>query len=122
MALKDIADALVAANRNQTEAQLLDEHYAQDAVSVEAAAQGDMPREAKGLDAIRAKHAWWNENMEMTGGSVSEPMLHGDDRFAVIYEASGREKATGETFEMKEIAVYHVADDKIVREEFFYSM
>ncbi len=47
-------------------------------------------------------------------------MMHGDDRFAVIFEASGKEKATGKPFSMKEVAVYHVADGKIVREEFFY--
>ena len=49
-------------------------------------------------------------------------MPHGEDRFAVIFEAAGRDKSSGDTFEMKEVAVYHVADGKIVREEFFYSM
>ena len=57
--------------------------------------------------------------MKASGGSVSDPMLHGEDRFAVIFEVQGKEKATGTKFDVKEVAVYHVADGKIVREEFF---
>ena len=46
-------------------------------------------------------------------------MLHGDDRFAVIFDVAAREKASGKEMVMKEVAIYHVADGKIVREEFF---
>lgn len=122
MTLKEIADALVEGCRTGKEVENIDRLYAEDAVSAEAASQGDGPREVQGLDAIHAKHKWWNENMEATGGSISDPMLHGDDRFAVIFEVQGREKASGKTFDMKEVAVYHVASGKIVREEFFYTM
>lgn len=121
MDLKTIAEVLVAGCREGREVENFDRLYAEDAVSVEAADQGG-GREAHGREAIRAKHAWWNDNMEMTGGSVSDPLLHGDDRFAVIFEAEGREKAGGKEFSMKEVAVYHVADGRIVREEFFYAM
>ncbi|MEY8842908.1 SnoaL-like domain-containing protein [Cribrihabitans sp. XS_ASV171] len=58
--------------------------------------------------------------MEMIDGDITGPMLHGDDRFAVIFRVKAREKATGKVSEMEEVAVYHVADGKIVREEFFY--
>jgi ketosteroid isomerase-like protein len=119
MTLREIADALVEGCRTGKEAENLGKLYAEDAVSVEAADMGQ-GRETAGLDGIRGKHAWWDEAMEMTGGTVSDPMLHGEDRFAVIFEASGREKATGKTFEMKEIGVYHVKGGKIVREEFYY--
>lgn len=121
MDLKAIATELVAGCREGREVANLDRLYAEDAVSVEAADQGG-GRESRGREAIRAKHAWWNENMEMTGGSISDPMLHGDDRFAVVFEAEGREKASGKAFSMKEVAVYHVRDGHIVREEFFYAM
>ncbi len=120
MTLDEISKALVVACREGREAELLETVYAQDAVSVEASDPGH-GRETVGLDGIRGKHAWWAENMEVTGGSVSDPMPHGDDRFAVIFEVQGREKASGNAFDMKEVAVYHVADGKIVREEFFYS-
>jgi ketosteroid isomerase-like protein len=119
MDIKEIADALVAGCRENRTRANLDLLYAGNAVSVEASDMGN-GREARGLDAIKAKHDWWDANMEMTGGSVSDPMLHGDDRFAVVFEAQGREKANGKTFAMKEVAVYHVANGKIEREEFFY--
>ena len=121
MDLQSIANELVAGCREGREVENLAKLYADDAVSVEAAEQG-MPREAKGLDAIRGKHDWWDNAMEVTSATVSDPMLHGDDRFAVIFEVQGKEKAKGTEFDMKEVGVYHVKDGKIVREEFFYAL
>ena len=91
-----------------------------DAVSVEAQDFMDMGRETHGRDAIRGKHEWWEGAHEVSGASVSDPMPHGEDRFAVIFEVQGTVKETGEAFDMREVGVYHVADGKIVREEFFY--
>ncbi|MEC7257224.1 MAG: nuclear transport factor 2 family protein [Pseudomonadota bacterium] len=119
MKLEEIAAELVAGCRENRTVENLDKLYADHAVSVESRDMGQ-GRECAGLEGIKAKHAWWDENMEMTGGSVSDPMMHGDDRFAVVFEAQGKEKASGNAFDMKEVAVYHVADGKIVREEFFY--
>ena len=121
MALQDIADKLVAACRAGNPEDHLDTLYAKDAVSVESLDNG-MGREAKGLDAIRGKHAWWAENFEVLDAHVSDPYPHGEDRFAVIFEMKAKHKPSGEVSDMKEVAVYHVADDKIVREEFFYGM
>ena len=121
MTLQESADELVAGCREGRSRANLDRLYAADAVSVEPTAT-DMPREARGLDAIKAKHDWWETAMEHLGGEVSDPMPHGGDRFAVIFELRAREKASGQEFSMKEVAVYHVADNKIAREEFFYAM
>lgn len=121
MDLKSVANELVAGCREGREVENLDKLYAADAVSVEAADMNGQGREAHGLDAIRAKHAWWDSAMEVTSAIVSDPMLHGEDRFAVIFQVSGKEKASGTAFEMKEIAVYTIKDGSIVREEFFYS-
>lgn len=122
MALKDIADELVAGCREGREMDNLGKLYAPDAVSVEAADMSGNGRETHGVDGIRGKHEWWASTTEVTGGAVSDPMLHGDDRFAVIFEVQGRDKESGKSFDMKEVGVYHVADGKIVREEFFYAM
>ena len=119
MDIQKIADELVAGCRENRAIANLEALYAADAVSVEAKDQG-MGREAQGRDAIRGKQEWWGANMEVTGGSISDPMVHGEDRFAVIFEVQGKEKASGNSFDMKEVAIYHVADGKIVREEFFY--
>lgn len=121
MDLKNIANELVAGCREGREGENLGKLYAPDAVSVEAADMGQ-GREVQGVDAIKGKHEWWNSTTEVTSASVSDPMLHGEDRFAVIFEVAGRDKESGKAFEMKEVGVYHVADGRIVREEFFYSM
>jgi ketosteroid isomerase-like protein len=119
--LMKTAEALVAHCRNGTEAEGLNTLYHPDCVSVEAMGMGGGPREFSGLDAIRGKHDYWNATNEVTGGSVDGPFPHGDDRFAVIFDMSGREKATGKEFAMREVAVYHVDPaGKITREEFFY--
>ncbi|KIC42922.1 hypothetical protein RA27_06240 [Ruegeria sp. ANG-R] len=120
MNLKEIADELVAGCRENRAKENLDKLYAADAVSVEAADAMGMGRETHGRDAIRGKHEWWEGAHEVSGASVSDPFPHGEDRFAVIFEIQGKVKESGETFDMREIGVYHVADGKIVREEFFY--
>jgi len=118
--LKKIADAVVEANRIGDVEPLLNERYAPDCVSVEAAQMGEMPRAAEGLDAIRAKHAWWNANMDMHGGTVEGPYLFEPDRFAVRFTMDITDKTSGERSQAAEIGVYSIKDGKIVREEFFY--
>ena len=120
MNLKEIADELVAGCREDRAKENLSKLYAADAVSVEAQDMEGMGRETHGIDGIRGKHEWWEGAHEVSGASVSDPYLHGDDRFAVIFEVQGKVKETNETFDMKEVGVYHVANGKIVREEFFY--
>ncbi len=119
MDLKAIADELVAGCRENRVGANLDALYSTDAVSVEAVDMGK-GREAVGLDAIKAKHDWWESEMEVLDGSVRGPMLHGEDRFAVIFQMKAREKATGKISDMEEVGLYTVANGKIVREEFFY--
>ena len=121
--LKEVADRLVAHCRNGTEMEGLSTLYAPDAVSVEAADMSGAGREMRGVDAIRGKHEWWSANHEVHSSTVEGPFLHGDDRFGVIFGFEVTNKRTGERLpSMKELGIYHVADGKIVREEFFYSM
>ncbi len=120
--LKKTAGKLVALCREGKEAKALDTLYDRGAVSVEAAAMpGSDSAEAAGLDAIRAKHAWWFANFEVHETKTDGPFLHGDDRFGVIFEIDATHKETGKRSKSREIAVYHVNKaGKIVREEFFY--
>ncbi len=120
MTLQEIANELVAGCRENRESANLSRLYSEQAVSVEAQDQNGMGRETEGLAGIKGKHEWWEANMEVSNATVSDPMLHGDDRFAVIFEVQGREKASGTAFDMREVAVYHVKEGKIMREEFYY--
>lgn len=120
MTLMEVANELVAGCRESREAANLDILYAPDAVSVEAMDLGN-GRETVGVEGIKGKHAWFDSMYEIMGGNISDPFPHGDDRFAVIFEMDAKNKETGAVEKMKEVAVYHVADGKIVREEFFYA-
>lgn len=122
MTLNEIANELVAGCREGREKENLGKLYAADAVSVEAADPMGMGRETKGIEGIRGKHDWWENAFEVLDGKVSDPYPHGDDRFAVRFSLKTKNRENGEINEMDEIAVYHVRDGKIVREEFFYPM
>lgn len=118
--LSDMARQLVALCRMGKEAEALDTLYAEGAVSVEATPMpGAASAEASDLEAIRAKHAWWNGAMDVHEASVEGPYLHGSDRFGVVFEIDATNKASGQRQRMKEIGIYTVSDGKIVREEFF---
>ncbi|MEM6414178.1 MAG: nuclear transport factor 2 family protein [Pseudomonadota bacterium] len=119
----DIANKLLGHMKNMTEAQGLAELYHPEATSVEAMPNPETgQREIKGLDAIKAKHEWWAQTMEMIDGTIDGPYPHGEDRFAFFFKMKGKDKASGNIMDMEEVGVYHVADGKIVREEFFYSI
>lgn len=119
MTLSEIAQQLVDGCRTGKEGENLGKLYAEDAVSVEAVDYGQ-GREAHGMAALKGKHDWWDSAFEVLEATVSDPFPHGDDRFAVIFEVKAKSKETGEISDMKEVAVYHVAEGKITREEFFY--
>ena len=117
------AQALKGHCDNGTESEGLDTLYAQDCVSVEALDMpgGPMGREAKGLDAIRAKHDWWFANNEVHDTSTEGPFLFAPDTFGLVFGMDVTDKTSGERMQMKEIGLYTVdADGKIVREEFMY--
>lgn len=122
MDLKEIAETLVAGCKAGTEFENLDKLYAEDCLSVEAVDGDGQGRERAGLEAIKGKHTWWDENFTVHSSEVRGPFLHGEDRFGVIFKMDAEMKATGERWDMEEIGVYHVAGGKIVREEFFYTM
>lgn len=121
MNLNEIADKLVEGCRTGKETENLAVLYAENAVSVEAVDHG-MGREAMGMEALKGKHAWWDSTFEVLDANISDPFPHRDDRFAVIFEIKTKNKENGEVSDMKEVAVYHVANGKIAREEFFYGV
>ena len=122
MTLEEIAEALVAHCKAGTVARGLEELYADDAESVEPfpGPDGSSPI-AKGREAIQGKHEWWADAFDVHEAAVDGPHLHGQDRFAVIFEIDATNRESGERMRMKEVGVYTVDDGRIVREEFFYA-
>jgi len=95
--------------------------YAPDIVSVEAGAPPGQSRESQGIEAVLAKGEWWVTNHEVHSSSVEGPLVAGS-HFAVTFKFDVTFKPKGQRFKMEEIALYKVADGKIVYEEFFYAM
>ncbi len=95
--------------------------YSPEIVSMEAGAPPGQSRESKGLAAVKAKGEWWTANHEVHSVKVEGPLVAGS-HFAVTYKMDVTFKPQNRRFTMEEIAVYKVANGKIVYEEFFYSM
>jgi len=95
--------------------------YAPNIVSVEAAAPPGQSPEVTGITACLEKGKQFRERMEVHKQDADGPYPHGD-RFAVVLRYEVTPRASGARTTMSEVAVYTVKDDKIVREEFFYSM
>lgn len=122
MNANDIGKKLVQLCKEGKNDESINTLYAQNVVSVEAGAPPGMDRVSNGLDAVRAKSKWWNENHDIHKAETFGPYPHGDDRFAVRFVYDITHKPSGKRLTMDEVAVFTVANDKVVKEEFFYAM
>jgi ketosteroid isomerase-like protein len=121
MNAEQIGTQLVALCREGKNLECINTLLSPDVVSVEAAAPPGGERTSRGLDAIRAKHHWWSDNHTIHKAEVFGPYPHGDDRFAVRFVYDITNKPSGKRLTMDEVALYTVANDKVTKEEFFYS-
>jgi ketosteroid isomerase-like protein len=122
MDTKQVAEKLVDFCRRGKNLEAVDALYDKDIVSVEAQGSPEMPAEQRGIDAIRRKHQWWNENMEVHSAEVKGPFANGD-KFTVLYDYDFTPKKgprKGQRTKMQEVGLYILKNGKIVREEFFY--
>ena len=122
MTVKEIGERLVELCSQGKNLEAIYELYGKDIASIEAAAPPEGERVSTGVDAVKAKNEWWGENHEIHSASVKGPYPHGEDRFCVMFSYDITNKPSGQRIEMEEVALYTVADGKIVTEEFFYSM
>jgi hypothetical protein len=116
MELQTVAVGLADLMRAGQFGEAIEQYYAADVVSVEAAGES---REVRGLEAVRAKAAWWNEAFETHAVILQGPFYHGDDQFAVVLSMEVTNRKTADRITMDEIGVYTIADGKVVHEHFF---
>lgn len=121
MTTLDLAKKYVALCKKHDTETILSTLFAPDAVSVEAGAPPGQSPETKGVKAIAEKGKTWVQNHEVHDAKVEGPWPHGD-RFIVRFAYDVTNKPSGRRFKLDEAALLTVANDKIVREEFFYSM
>lgn len=123
MTTQEIANRLVAMNRENLHMEIYEELYTEDVLSVENWGER---MESKGLEAIKAKGDMWMASIEeIHEMKVSEPLV-ADKSFAVTFYMDVSHKEGNELgipagrSAMTEMAIYHVNEDgKIYHEEFF---
>jgi len=121
MTAQEIGNQLVALCREGKNLEAIETLYAPGVVSVEAMSSPEMPAEMAGLEAITGKNKWWMDNHEVHDAMCEGPFPHGD-RFIVRFKYDVTHKPSGRRMQLDEMGLYTVADGKIVKEEFFYSM
>ena len=121
MTTQEIADTLVKLCSQGKFDEATEALYSTDIVSMEAGAPPGGSRESRGLAAVKAKGEWWAANHEVHAVVVEGPLVAGA-HFSVVFKLDVTFKPEGKRFLMEEVAVYKVADGKVVYEEFFYSM
>jgi hypothetical protein len=119
MSTNDIGAKYVALCKEGKHTEILSELFSPDTVSVEAFAPPGGDRTVKGLDGIRAKSKWWNDNHTVHKAEMFGPYPN-DDRFAVRFLYDVTHKPSQKRFTMDEMGLFTVANGKIVKEEFFY--
>ena len=121
MTTQEVANALVKYCSEGKFEEAMKVLYSPDIVSMEAGAPPGQSRESKGIAAVKAKGEWWVANHDVHSSVVEGPLVAGS-HFAVVFKLDITFKPEKRRFKMEEVAVYKVADGKIVYEEFFYNM
>jgi len=119
-----VGKKLVELCREGKNKEAIDTLYSHHIVSVEAGSGPNMPARMEGIEAIRGKATWWEENHEVHKGEAEGPFPNGD-RFVVRFKYDVTAKSgpmAGKRFTMDEAALYTVKDGKITHEEFFYTL
>ena len=119
MTTQEVANKLIELCREGKAEEAIATLYATDIVSVEPMAGPAGPREVTGLEAVNGKAHWWISNHEVHSAKVDGPLVAGP-LFSVRFTYDITQKASGRRMVMDELAMYHVKDGKIDREEFFY--
>jgi hypothetical protein len=117
MSTEEVAKKVVELTRKQAWREALDTLYDKDIVSVEARGMEGGSPEMRGIDAVRKKTDWWEQNMQVHSFKANGPFV-AHDRFVVQYDADVTDKNSKQRIQLSEVGVYTVKNGKIVREEF----
>lgn len=117
MSTEEIANNLVKWCNNGDYDRCYQELYSTNIVSLEPE-WAETPR-AEGMQEVAKKGEWWEKTFEVHSSAASKPTV-ADNWFSVRFDMDTTHKPSGHRSKSSEIAVYHVQDGKIVREQFFY--
>lgn len=124
MSVMEIGQKLVAAvnSGRESEDAFVVDFYDENIISIEGQGSEEMPQGMNGLGAVQGKHNWWYDNNEVHGSVATGPYCgHRDDQFVVRFNLDTT-PVGGERGQMEEVAIFTVANGRIVQEEFFCLM
>jgi hypothetical protein len=117
MTTQEVADRFDELIQQGQYAQIYEELYSPDAVSIEP--EGSGMQNAHGMPAILEKGKTWNAQIEeMHGGYMGKPAVAGNF-FCCTGGMEATIKGRGRV-KLDEVCVYEVQAGKIVREQFFF--
>src|ERR1700712_4563404 len=108
----EVAKKLVDLCNKNKNLQAVEELYADNIVSVDAAEMPDMPKRMEGKKAVTAKNKWFFENHDVHSQDAQGPWPH-DDKFMVVFTIDCTAKVgptKGKRMKMNEGALYTVKD------------
>ena len=117
MNTQEVAKKVVELTRKQAWKEAINTLYDNDIVSVEARTMDGSSPETRGIEGVRGKTEWFEQNMQVHSFKAGEPYV-AHDRFVVQYDADVTDKNSKKRMQLSEVGVYTVKNGKIVREEF----
>ncbi len=118
MTTKEVAVLLVDMCRNGEVEQAKEKLFAEDIVSIEPV-EGALPKEIKGMGAIRKKAELFISMVEnFYGNTISDPVVAGD-YFCITWDTDLQMKGEARK-NTSELCVYKTREGKIISEQFFY--
>jgi hypothetical protein len=118
MTTKEIANRLVDMCRNGKIEEAKEELFASDVISLEPH-EGLLPKETRGMNAIRKKAELFISKVEnFYGNIISDPLVAGD-YFSVAWETDIQMKGESRKTTI-ELCIYKTRAGKIISEQFFY--
>lgn len=115
MTTRDVAEAFAALCREGRFEEAGERFWAPGIVSIEPM-EGPMAR-LEGIDAVKGKSVWWYAHHEVHAFETHGPYVN-RNQFALRFVIDVTEKASGRRLAQEEIALYTVADGRIVEERF----
>jgi len=118
MTTQEIAVLLVDMCRNGKVEEAKEELFSQDIISIEPV-EGILPKETKGMDAIKKKAELFISMVEnFYGSTISDPVVAGD-YFSISWVTDIQMKGEARKSTV-ELCVYKTNAGKIISEQFFY--
>ncbi len=118
MTTQELATLLVEMCRKGEVEEAKEKLFSKDIISIEPA-EGILPKETKGIDAIRKKAELFISLVEnFYGDTISDPIIAGD-YFSLSWESDLQMKGEARKTN-SELCLYKTKDGKIISEQFFY--